>query len=63
MVKLVYLTIPNCVKREDIKCMVTKVQSSNTLHVTDEVQLLKFMVATPKQQVDLLGFWWGMKGL
>ena len=40
--------------------MMTKVQSSNTLNLIDEVRPLTSMsgqVATPKQQIDLLGFW------
>ena len=40
--------------------MMTKVQSSNTLDVLDEVRPLTSMsgqVATPEQQIDLLGFW------
>ena len=49
------------VKRvENIKCMMTKVQSSNTLDVLDEARPLTSMsgqVATPEQQIDLLGFW------
>ena len=48
------------VKRENIKCMMTKVQFSNTLDVIDEVRPLTSMsgqVATPEQQIDLLGFW------
>ena len=49
------------VKREEnIKCMMTMVQSSNTLDILDEVRPLTSMsgqVATPEQQIDLLGFW------
>ena len=44
---------------ENIKCMMAKVQSSNTLDVL-EVRPLTSMsgqVATPEQQIDLLGFW------
>ena len=40
--------------------MMTKVQSSNTLDVLEEVRPLTSMsgeVATPEQQIDLLGFW------
>ena len=45
---------------ENVKCMMTKILSSNTLDVLDEVQTLTSMsgqVATPEQQIDLLGFW------
>ena len=49
------------VKREEnIKCMMTKVQCSNTLDVLDEVRPLASIsgqLATPEQQIDLLGFW------
>ena len=47
--------------------MMTKVQSSNTLNVLDGLRPLASMsgqVATPEQQIDLLGFWeMGMRGL
>ena len=49
-----------CKKGENIKCMMTKVQSSNILDVLDGVRPLASMsgqVATPEQQIDLLGFW------
>ena len=39
--------------------MMTKVESSNTLDVLEEVRPLTSMsdlVATPEQQIDLLGF-------
>ena len=45
---------------ENILCMMTKVQSSNTLDVFDQVRPLTSMsgqVATQEQQIDLLGFW------
>ena len=45
---------------ENVKCMMAKVQSSNTLDVLDEVRPLTSMsgqAATPEQQIDLLGFW------
>ena len=47
-------------KQENIKCTMTKVQSSNTLDVLNEVRPLISMsgqVATLEQQIDLLGFW------
>ena len=40
--------------------MMTKVQSTSTLDIFDEVRPLISMsgqVATPEQQIDLLGFW------
>ena len=40
--------------------VITKVQSSNTLDLIDEVRSLTSMsgqVATPEQQIDLLRFW------
>ena len=49
------------VKREEnVKCMMTKVQSTSTLDIFDEMRPLTSMsgqVTTPEQQIDLLGFW------
>ena len=45
------------VKRENIKCMMTKVQSSNTLDEVRSLMAMSGQVATPQQQDDLLGFW------
>ena len=57
----VYDPSQQSIKREEnIKCMMTKVQSSNTLDVLDEViplTSLSGQVATPEQKIDLLGFW------
>ena len=46
-------------REENINCMMTKVLSTNTLDVVDEVRPLTSMsgqVATPEQKIDLLGF-------
>lgn len=55
------LPLNQLVKREEnVKCMMTKVQTSNSLEVVDETRPLTSMggqVATPEQQIDLLGFW------
>ena len=52
---------PHSVRTEDnVKCMITKAQTSNSLEVSCENERLKSLsgqVASPEQQIDLVGFW------
>ena len=52
---------PHSVRTEDnVNCMKTKVQTSQSLEVSCENSSLKSMsgeVASPEQHIDLVGFW------